>query len=113
MKANVRATGLVVGIGVAAATAGITAAVASLCDPIAMTTDATMYSPFACNVWPYRSLFLFAAVGLLLLGFGITYLPGNHSSGVRDALIVGVSARTILWIGAAIYVGALVVPAVR
>lgn len=113
VESNPRATYLVLGVASGAIGSAGSAAFAGLChlaEPFVLNLDGGIFA-LAHAIEPYRALFLFASAGLLLLGFGMTYLPRiSRSSSV--SLHVGVAGRSALWVAATMYVLALSVPLV-
>ncbi len=109
---NRRATLLVVGISSGAILAGLGASIAGLCEatPSVTRTLGPGFDAFAQAIEPFRSLFLFSTLGLLLLGSGLTYLPHLARGESAGALRVGVVGQA--WLGAAggILAVALAVP---
>ncbi len=98
---NRRATVLVVGISSGAILAGLGASIAGLCEatPSVTRTLGPGFDAFAHAIEPFRSLFLFSTLGLLLLGSGLTYLPHLARGESASALRVGVAGHA--WLGAA------------
>ncbi len=111
---NKRATFLVSGIAFGALLAGAAATIAGVCEGAPGVTRAlgTGFDSFAQGLEPYRSLFLFGALGFLLLGFGLTYLPRFGRAGSAEALRVGIVGQASLGAAAGMWIAALLAPLV-
>ncbi len=111
---NRRATVLVFSIGMAALLAGAIAAIAGLCDAAPAVTAALgeRFDRFALAVEPYRSLYLFSTVGLLLLGVGFAYLPRVVRVGGAEDIRVGAIGHASLGAASGMAIIALLTPIV-
>lgn len=104
------------GSGLAAAGAAVASAAASVCclGPAAIALMGVEGAILAAGIKPYRAPLLAASLGLLALGFWGAYRPSDLRRG-RDGVEVGKAcrpearrtARIVLWIAAAVWVGAV------
>ena len=103
-----------IGTSFAGVGAALTAAAASLCcvGPAVVAVVGVGGAVAAASLKPYRPLLILLSMALLGLGFWLTYRPraADGSSGVTCPTRAGRLSRRIVWIAAAFWLAAVLLP---
>jgi mercuric ion transport protein len=103
-----------IGTSIAGLGAALTATAATLCcvGPAVVAVVGVGGAVAAASLKPYRPLLILVSVALLGLGFWLTYRPraADGSAGVACPTRAGRLSRRIVWIAAAFWLAAVLLP---